>query len=98
MNRRELFQNITAAVAAAGLPAGGSAITTIDSASAPVLGIVEVDHPISVAAAANIRAQLKQVVEGTPLQGVKWLIVEDGMRLNFVDAGGRVVNQTLGEG
>lgn len=93
MDRRELFQHVAVVATAAGLPM--SRVTTAAASPGPVLAVIEIDAPISMEAVARLQAMWTDGLAGTPFEGLRLVVLSDGMTLTLLDATGHVLNRDL---
>ena len=94
MQRRELFQGIAATVAASGVGLTKASVVEATDLK-PALAVLEFAGPLSVDMAERLRQQFEQGLQGTPFEGVKALVLSDGLTLTLLDANGRVLNRPL---
>jgi anti-sigma-K factor RskA len=96
VNRRELFRSIVGAAAAAGVTVKASSLDEpTDPTKRPALVVLECSGSMSQVACANLTRNWKHAVEGTVFEGVKAVVLGDGMRLTVVAEDGTILNRTI---
>lgn len=82
MNRRELFQRLTGSFAACGLSDGVS-IQGFDLGAEPsrTLIVIRAKGRLSVEARQNIAACWHNFTDGTPLEGLKAVVIDDELSI-----------------
>lgn len=94
MNRRELFRSIAGVAAASGVT-GTVKASTIDADPKPALAIIECDRAIADHTAQYLMRAFEETFKGTPFEGLKALMLCDGLKLTLLDANGHVLNRRL---
>lgn len=81
MNRREALASLTALAGATGM-----SVTPVTAKDAEHVVLIIIKHRgwMSDEGAAHIRRTWEQATKGTPLEGVKALIVDDALDVEFV--------------
>jgi hypothetical protein len=92
VTRRDLFRRIAATAAATGLTAETVAASA-DVNAKPALILFETAGTISADAADRIRDCCTHALAGTPFDGVRVLVLGDGLRVTVLDGNGRVLNR-----
>lgn len=93
MNRRELFKQVAATATVSGVVV--NRVTAVELDSKPALALIECDEPISSEMAENMMHWWEQGLKGTPLEGVKAIVLGDGLKLTLLDSNGRALNRIL---
>lgn len=94
MNRRELFQQIAAVTAGAGIASAKVSTVEADAPTKPAMILIECDSLIEQDTAARIREWVGNSIE--PAFGrIPVVVLCDGLRLTMLDANGRPLNRTL---
>ena len=93
MDRRELFKSVVAVAAAAGAEVKASSYDA--PPEKPALVIIESDQILSNETCLRLMQVWKEGIEGTPLEGLKAIVLTDGLRLTILDANGHVLNRTV---
>lgn len=95
MQRREVFKQIAAVAAGAGLSQSAITVSTVEKTDIPALAILECDQPLTLDAIDHISAKLTESLKGTPFEGVKVIVLTEGLRLSFLDAHGRHIEAQI---
>jgi hypothetical protein len=100
MNRRELFQQLAGAMVVNGVPL--QSVEVIPAHRRPVLAIFEVSDEISLETANRMLAAWNAGIKGTPLEGLKAVVIGRGLRLTVLErceleSSGHICNQRIEE-
>lgn len=95
MNRRELFQRLAGAAAAAGVPAIAAEAHEAPCDPARALVVITTDRHLTIEQQLRIKEAWMDVITGTPWQGARAVVLDRGMTLEVHDIerirfGGRV--------
>ena len=94
MDRRDLLKSCVAAVTgAAGVPVSASVVE--EPTTRPVLAVFETPASLSSHTCERIAQYWQAAIAGTPLEGVKAVVLQEGLSLTLVDAEGRALNRKL---
>lgn len=93
MNRRELFKAVVGVAAAFGVAVKASVIE--EPEKRPALAVFELPGILSADACARIQEQWTHMTTGTPFEGVKAVILMEGMKLTMLAEDGSVLNRTI---
>lgn len=93
MNRRELFQSVAAVAASSGVDVKAAVIE--QPSVRPALAVFEVKHSIPDATVDRLMRQWNELTAGTPLEGVKAVVLAEGLKLTLLDEQGHVLNRTV---
>lgn len=95
MNRRELFQKVAATVAGAGVAEASLSAVTVSAEAKPALFVLEHPGPLSPGTTARLSSMFSENMAGTPFEGVKCVVLTEGLRLTVLDASGKVLNERI---
>jgi serine phosphatase RsbU (regulator of sigma subunit) len=95
MNRRELFQTVAATVAGAGVT--GANISAISAEPKPALFVLEHSGALSHEVIERLSRAFDESMTGTAFQGVRCVVLTEGLRMTVLDASGRVLNERVVE-
>lgn len=90
-----MFKAVAGVAAASGVELKAS--TYEEPTSKPALVVLEYPGTLSGDTCARISYGFTQALLGTPFEGVKALVLTDGMKLTLLDKDGHVLNRTLEE-
>lgn len=94
MDRRDLLKSCVAAVTgAAGVPVVASVVD--EPTTRPALAVFETPASLSAPTCERIAHYWQAAVAGTPLEGVKAVVLQEGLTLTLVDANGHALNRSL---
>ena len=94
MDRRDLLKSCVAAVTgAAGVPVVASVVE--EPTTRPVLAVFETPASLSSQTCERIAHYWQTAIADTPLEGVKAVVLQEGLTLTMLDAEGRPLNKSL---
>lgn len=93
MNRRELFTTIARTAAASGVTVTAASYAPQDEK--PALVVIECDHAISNLTAERLQRAWEDGTKGTPFEGVKAIVLTEGLKLTMLDATGKPIHRIL---